>query len=409
MSVISGRVIDEDGEPVLNLDVAALKLEYHSGKREWTRVGGAKTSDQGEYRIPMLAAGRYLVRTAERESPLVSRSQSLDRPLPQAPESIYPATHYPSAADEARATSVQVGIGAEVRGIDFRLTPAKAFRIRGRIAKPAGVGAILVLTAKETGTRLDMVHLPAAENRFELRGVVPGAYVIDVEPEDSDLKALGRQAVEITDHHVDGLVIGMAPANDIPGVVKVEAAEALPDLHQLSIALRGRAIYFLPETNVGPDLKFVLKDIVPTRFEVLVSGVPDNCYVKAIRYGGEEISNVGAECVNGSKLEIILSATAAQINGSVTDKDGQPVVGATVALIPKDGAPLAVSGSSDAAGRFRFAGLKPGEYRLLAWDEIEPGAFMDPEFVKQFESGAEAVTLAASGRQSVELKVIRVP
>lgn len=53
--VIRGKIVDEDGTPVPGAHVSALLI---SGKGI---AGTGTTNDLGEYRIPELAAGRYLV------------------------------------------------------------------------------------------------------------------------------------------------------------------------------------------------------------------------------------------------------------------------------------------------------------------------------------------------------------
>src|SRR3954453_19384867 len=44
-SVIAGKALDEDGEPVANLQVRAYKQAYRSGKKQWVQAGNGTTSD----------------------------------------------------------------------------------------------------------------------------------------------------------------------------------------------------------------------------------------------------------------------------------------------------------------------------------------------------------------------------
>ena len=100
MSVIAGRVLDESGEPVMDLKVIALRPRYENGRRQWSEFSSGITSDRGEFRIPRLPAGGYLVKTVARNSALVSSTMRLTQPLPETPETIYAATYYPGASDE---------------------------------------------------------------------------------------------------------------------------------------------------------------------------------------------------------------------------------------------------------------------------------------------------------------------
>ena len=120
-SVIAGKVVDEDGEPMAGVQVRALRMAYRSGKKQWAQAGAGSTSDIGEYRIPNLTPGRYLVsalpRRTARNMPLTPSSE----PLPATPETIYASTYYPNGLDTGTAAPVDVAPAAEVRGIDIKM------------------------------------------------------------------------------------------------------------------------------------------------------------------------------------------------------------------------------------------------------------------------------------------------
>ena len=62
--------------------------------------------------------------------------------------------------------------------------------------------------------------------------------------------------------------------------------------------------------------------------------------------------------------------------------------------------------NTDQNGHFTIKGVRPGKYVLLAWEDIEPGAYQDPDFVKPHESAGEKVSIDAGAQQSVQLKTI---
>ena len=88
------------------------------------------------------------------------------------------------------------------------------------------------------------------------------------------------------------------------------------------------------------------------------------------------------------------------------NKDGKPAAGAIVALYSKEGSGNPQGRSTDENGITSFRGLKPGDYRIMAFEDIEPGAYMDPEYVKPFESRAKTVKLDANGHEAVQVKLI---
>ena len=59
-AVITGRVLDEAGEPATEVQVAAMRYGYAQGRRQLVSAGrNAVTNDIGEYRIYGLPPGQY--------------------------------------------------------------------------------------------------------------------------------------------------------------------------------------------------------------------------------------------------------------------------------------------------------------------------------------------------------------
>ena len=138
---------------------------------------------------------------------------------------------------------------------------------------------------------------------------------------------------------------------------------------------------------------------------MIVSGVPETCYVQSVKYAGSEVTDAGVEMTNGGMLEVTVSGAAARVDAVVVDKDGKAGWHAVVALIPKDGS-LTIVQTADENGILSFKGLKPGDYRLLAWEDVESGAPFDPDFLKPFEAQAKSLKLEAAGHEGVELTAI---
>jgi protocatechuate 3,4-dioxygenase beta subunit len=425
-SVIVGKVLDEDGEPVANVQVRVFKYQYRGGKRQWTNANNANTSDIGEYRIPNLMPGRYIVSASPRNQAM-NGMQTAAEPLPDKPEMAYAATYYPASVQQSAAVPVDVGPGAEVRGIDIRPVKTRVFRIRGKVVMPEGAaegvrGQPTVMLSARDGNefqapgRMSMSRPP--DYRFEISDVRPGSYNITANINGNGGQQLvAMQPVEVGANHVDGLILTLSAGADVQGLVKVEDATPPPaspptspiDLGNVTVNLRPTGMNFgrVPRGKVGPDSRFTLNGVAAVPYAITPGGLPDNCYVKSIRYGGREVPEAGIDMSSGGTLEIILSATAAAVDGVVMDKNNKPVAGALVALIPKDGT-QATGRSADENGIISFKGLKPGEYNLIAWEDLEQGAYTDPDFVKPFESRAKTVKLDPGAHEAVQLKVIPV-
>jgi len=249
---------------------------------------------------------------------------------------------------------------------------------------------------------------PPPDYEFEIRGVPPGSYIAHVRTQGNGQQAhVGYQNIEVGTSHLEGAVINVSLGMDIPGVLKIAETDAQVNLKNLNVNVRPVGFLFggNGRGKPGDDRKFVVKNVLPVRFAVNVYGFPANCFVKSIQYGGQEVTDAGVEPNGNTPLEITLSATAGSVSGAIIDKDGKPVPAATVVLLPKDKS-QPFSNSTDENGTFTFSGLKPGDYRLLAWEDVEQGAWMDPEFLKPFESQATEVKIDPSGKQTLQVKAI---
>lgn len=72
MSVISGRVSDESGEPMEGVTVIASRSLYYEGQRRLVPITTATTDDEGEFRLQKLAPASYVV-GASTNSPWLKR------------------------------------------------------------------------------------------------------------------------------------------------------------------------------------------------------------------------------------------------------------------------------------------------------------------------------------------------
>ena len=136
---------------------------------------------------------------------------------------------------------------------------------------------------------------------------------------------------------------------------------------------------------------------------------PANTYVESVQLGRQEMAEEGLELGGASteKLAIKLQPGAAQVDGVIRGQDDKPISGVTVALIPASKRYLLYQSTfTDQNGAFNFKGVTPGDYKLLAWEEIEPNAFQDPEFLKPFESKAESLSLKRNDHKAVSMKAI---
>jgi hypothetical protein len=140
--------------------------------------------------------------------------------------------------------------------------------------------------------------------------------------------------------------------------------------------------------------------------EVDARSIPDGCYVKSVRLGGQEASMDDAEIRTSSEIDIVLSNRAGTITGSVVDNDGKPLPSSRATLIPSDTNSRPAAQTADDGGKFKFAALRPGTYKLYAWEEVDDSLWQDPEFRKKYESRAKEITVGPNETQELQLRAI---
>jgi hypothetical protein len=427
--VITGRIYDQDGDPMPGVTVSVLRQRYIRGQRQWTPSESGQSNDLGEYRIAGLEPGRVYL-SASAPASLVSMWMTLasdGSALGSISESeaggteTYAPTFYPGTNDIGQARPIEVQAGEEVRGIDLTLIPVRAVSVRGRVSNPYATSgrftASITLTPRGFTGRVAIPRSTVAgedsEGLFELRGVPPGSYVLNAMGNDMGRLYAARETLEVGSADVDGLQITLSPAVEITGHVKLEGS---PDYRfsRMSVSLVPREDSFSGGggASVSPGGMFTIRNVFPDAYRVSVFGGPENAYVKSVRLGAIDVTEDGFQLsrVPNAQLEILLSPNGASVNGMVRDAQSLPAAGATVVLVPeisrRRNTTLFRSTTTDQLGQFTLNGIPPGSYRLFAFADVEAGAWLDAEFLGPFEQKGEAIKLDEAGRKAVELKLL---
>jgi Carboxypeptidase regulatory-like domain len=129
-SIISGRVLDDDGDPVAGAPVQALRQAFLNGKRQIVPFSGGQTDESGVFKISNLVPGRYYLSAAPSRDVYSYEGTRLAgaHSDSQKREEQLITTYYPGLAS---ATQLEVISGRDMQGIDIRLHKSQVFRIRG--------------------------------------------------------------------------------------------------------------------------------------------------------------------------------------------------------------------------------------------------------------------------------------
>lgn len=423
---LSGRVYNEDREPLLGVRVQALRYSYFRGQRELVLSGGAVTNDLGEYRLYGLAPGRYYILAYPklRHSRLgLGGTATPGSTSVSVTEEGYAPTFYPGTSSPGSAAPLELRTSADMRGIDFTLVPAHQVNLRGRVFDALSnrpvPGARLRLAPRESGMQGVLFHKQTVTDNpkgsFEFRNVTAGTYVLSANWSDKNEKAYSaRQTLSVGTSDMDGVDLVIAPGVDVPGRVRVEDNVQVK-VTNLRVLSRPRDETMAPgvTASVEADGTFVLRNVLAGDYDLSLSGLPTNSYLKSARLGSDEVLDAGFSPPSGlplGSLELTISPSGGRIKGVVQAEQGKPFDGALVALIPEPTRRrqdrLYRTTITDEYGGFNLQGIPPGDYKLFAWEDVEVSAYQDPDFLRAYEARGESLHVVGAGQYSVELKLI---
>ncbi len=340
-SVITGTVVDENGEPSPQTPVRVMRVVTQNGRRTLQGSNNATTDDRGIYRIFGLLPGDYVVcatprnnnigdfdrmrvelqalqqnveavsRVTEDEARVVrERITALQGSMPESDEGVppgYAPVCYPGTLSPSVSAAVTLAVSEERPAIDIQLQLAPLARVEGTVMNSTGaqLREINVSLADAQQAGLSVTNIGArteSDGRFQLPNVPPGQYRLS------------------------------ARATIVP------ARQADPTSGGRGAAVAGRGAG--PGERVEPTTVWASTDIT---------------------VDGRTLSNVLLTLQNG----VSVSGQIAFNGATPPPKDLTRV---RVTMSPSEPTPFggASNGRVDAGGRFTIPGVPPGRYRLTA-------------------------------------------
>ncbi len=400
LSFITGRIVDEDGDPVRRVTVEAMVYRYTASGRQLASRGEGSTNDLGEYRIFDLNPGRYYLKAG------------FTKPV-YGDETLGPA-YFPGTPDAAAASPIELGAGQPAEGIDLTLHPSKVAHIRGQIMNPGNnltVG-LYHITGNGSGTSSSSVADP--KGKFELPDVAPGSYTLFAEATIGGQHCGAHLAIQVGSADLEGIELHLLPPVDIAGQFRIEG-KTTARMSRLSLSLEdeGHMVQNIAGGEPKDDGSFAVQGLVPGIYQVSVN-VPEDLYLKAVRWSDRDVMQSGldlTQAAGGSGLVVVLSASGGHVDGLVQDDQSAPVERAMVILMPTDAhrkKALLKAALTSHTGNFQIAGIAPGSYKLYAIDAADLNQVMyDPDFLKPFASQAESVEISESSGKSVQLTLLK--
>lgn len=391
--VITGTVTDQSGNPIVGVNVTAVRIRQTDEPYAAVNTFAASrmTDDRGIYRLYGLAPGKYYVSAGA--------GSTYGRPGPFDKDA---ATYYPSSNRDTAAI-VNVQMSQEVSGIDIRYRGERGFSISGSVTGAVERFVMFSLVLPGNPTPLDSAFSQEVDGRnvFAFSSLTNGDYKIVASSSDpkSGRAASGSANVSIKNSDVEGVAIKLSPMATISGRVVVTQStdtkcETMlvpgPENIMLSAQPEKKAvdnIYANAPNDVSaqPAGEFRITGLLGGNYRLRSFLPSDEAFIRSIerprpQAGAaprvastppESIALADGENLSGLTVNAVGGGGSAYVRVELTGFDRDDPIIPRLYLVPSekeradDTLRFAESTASD-DGSFVFRNLAPGKYFLVS-------------------------------------------
>ena len=422
--VITGKVTDADGRPVVEQRVYLLPADQLPNQRRSFPVSNAQTDDRGIYRMFGLAAGRFKVAVGQSQENFFG-SVSSGRPS-------YKETFHPDVTDPTKATVIEVNEGGEASNVDIAVgRPSQTFMASGRVingenSQPIAdvrFGLQLVLGGQQSGAFIGTLTISNSQGDFKIENLAPGKYAVFILPQKQNSEIRGDAVTfEIVDQDVSGLVIKTSKGISLAGNVVLENTDDKAIVAKLAkLQINGFSQSETASGNIGhvaeinSDGSFILNGLEAGIAHLSLGASEDSMLtgftVVRIERDGV-VQPRGIEIKNGDQISgvrVVISYGSAIVHGTVRLENGTLPAGARILLRVKKVGEVTSNlrpPTVDTRGHFIVDGLPAGTYEFAA-SVFVPGASSSPPRANQQVTVADDVVTELT--ITIDLNQKRVP
>ena len=394
MAMIAGHVLDESGEPVRSARVQLFMEDHSAGMNRVVSVNTATSDDRGYFDFSLLRPGTYFVAASAKPwyavhgRPTETGSEGAEQALDVA----YPTTFYGGGTESESASPVEVK-GGERQEVEIRLSPVAALHILFHVPVNA--------EGQQMGFNVPMLRRPMfdSEQVVDATGfgpVSPGVYEISGVPAGRYEVRFGGEASQVSEMDLlhDGQDLTGTPGEalgEIKVTVKLPEDEGLPSVYALGLRDAQQRVVMSQQGDAKGEAEFA--GVKAGRYGIVVFA-PGKQYavVRVVGAAGNEVN-----VAEGATVEVTaeLAVGVARIEG-VAEKNGKPLAGVMVALVPIDAqanVDLFRRDQTDFDGTFTLPGVVPGAYTVVAVEDAWGFEWMKPGVLARYVQQGQPVVV----------------
>ncbi len=389
---ITGKVLDENKEPVPDVTVELVKREYYLGNiGYYYSFPNGRTNDLGEFTIAGVEPGRPFFLMAEKVNyNLPTHSEA---PLnPKLRKRVPERTLYPSSTFRESAEALNLRPGEKREGVDIQMKKSPSYCVEGTAFGPMGAAALrFSIEAMQPSSGLSSsggsyTATPggstAADGQFRICDLYPGGYRLSAQDaERNPQKQIhGTADITVTDQDLQGVRVDAVPGKTLEGEVVWDGdPPATPVTNKILISLGPLFRTGLLGGRHDVPGTFTIDGVFPEEYAVQLNFRAPGIYIKDVTFGDRSVMYEPlrpAAAMNGSGLRVVMAHDGGTLAVQVSDKDGNPGIDLRVLVIPGEvhsEAELAarlVQGQTNQIGQYTTQSLPPGKYFVVATEEI---------------------------------------
>jgi len=422
-AILSGRVLDENGDPMQEISVEAVPVSSDIGTSMMQAMTDAisrsfGTDDRGEFRLTVVP-GKYYLKAASRGGPNVrfggnpTERRNDGSTLPP-----YGTTFYPSIPAQTRATVVEAIGGKDISGLEIRLIRQQAISISGIVTGAPENGPRPTINAQQivegkSGRGESRNASAAPDGKFSITGLQPGRYRVWASYSSGKTR-LGSLMTELNvDSGDTPLTLTLVSMAEVTGKVVIEGDA--PETAMPKRWVRFDAIEAAGNRSergqTDAENNFQIPGLRAGKYRVKVEDLPENAFVKSLEADGTAIaSNVYeiAEGARGGRVKVMVSRGGATLSGRVLDSDGNRLLTPlALVVLTKDGdaedfEPAEVAADS----KYTVKGIRPGKYHLLAVNPFDMDFMNEQEWLKSLRGLGEEIEIKEGDRITKDVKML---
>jgi hypothetical protein len=411
-AVLSGRILDESGEPVRRANVVLWREDHSTGVSRIVWFRNDFADDQGAYEFTPLDEGTYFLSVSATPwygvHPLSTAPEGgvlmpavVDRGL----DVVYPTTYYAGATESEDATPIPIRGGDRLE-LDLHLVPVPALHIIFRGQQNAENMYPMPILQKRVFDGLDS---PRSQENLQM--ISPGIFELMAAPGKYTVHLSGPgensriNELDISQDHQEVDTSSGEAVSSVRASVHVLGEDTVP--RELFVGLRDRQRRLADFEWARSRGEVAFANVAAGTYDVVAGTQNDRYSVVRIASDGHETSGHTLKVPAGSSLSLALTLVAG--NGRVegfAKCAGKAVAGAMVVLIPKHpeaDRELFRRDQSDQDGSFLLQNVIPGTYSVIA---IADGWDLDwsrPAVISKYARHGQTVVVPGQGSHSIQL------